>query len=209
MVTTPQDVATGDVRRGVRMFEKVNTRVLGIVENMSGYQCPHCGEGVDIFGRGGGEALAKDWASLPGQGTPGRPGREAGDVGEPTVNRSPDSPAGRHSRRSHGRSWPSLEEAGRGVIPPPSFLRPLPRTSGASGPRGGPGLPRASPGPGSAQVMPWSVGARLLSEVAGGAGVGGESSPSSPGGGGEAEGKVMRRITLLTDFGTGTDTWAP
>ena len=60
MVTTPQNISTGDVRRGVRMFEKVNTRVLGIVENMSGYECPHCGGVVEIFGKGGGEELAKD-----------------------------------------------------------------------------------------------------------------------------------------------------
>ena len=49
MVTTPQDVSTGDVRRGVKMFERVNTRVLGIVENMSGLVCPHCEEVIDVF----------------------------------------------------------------------------------------------------------------------------------------------------------------
>ena len=96
MVTTPQDVATADVRRGVRMFEKVNTRVLGIVENMSGYECPHCGETVHIFGKGGGEALAGE-LGLPFLGrVPLDPQvREAGDSGVPTVTRAPDSPAGR------------------------------------------------------------------------------------------------------------------
>ncbi|MGW8266732.1 MAG: P-loop NTPase [Longimicrobiales bacterium] len=96
MVTTPQAISTGDVRRGVRMFEKVNTRVLGIVENMSGYECPHCGEVVPIFGRGGGEELAKE-LSLPFLGrVPLDAGvREAGDAGVPTVKQSPDSPAGR------------------------------------------------------------------------------------------------------------------
>ncbi len=96
MVTTSQDVSTGDVRRGVRMFEKVNTRVLGIVENMSGLQCPHCHEMVDVFGRGGGEALARD-LGLPFLGAiPLDPQvREAGDAGVPTVVRAPDSPAAR------------------------------------------------------------------------------------------------------------------
>lgn len=95
MVTTPQDVSTGDVRRGVRMFEKVNTRVLGIVENMSGFQCPHCGESVDIFGKGGGEALAKE-LNLPflGRVPLDSEVRVSGDVGIPTVAKAPDSPAG-------------------------------------------------------------------------------------------------------------------
>jgi ATP-binding protein involved in chromosome partitioning len=96
MVTTPQEVATGDVRRGVRMFEKVNTRVLGIVENMSGFQCPHCGEIAEVFGKGGGEALARE-LQLPFLGSvPLDPDvRIAGDMGVPTVSRSPESAAGK------------------------------------------------------------------------------------------------------------------
>jgi ATP-binding protein involved in chromosome partitioning len=96
MVTTPQNISTGDVRRGVRMFEKVNTKVLGIVENMSGHQCPHCGEAVDIFGKGGGGQLA-ELLELPFLGSVPLDGavREAGDAGVPTVARAPDSPAGK------------------------------------------------------------------------------------------------------------------
>ena len=95
MVTTPQDVSTGDVRRGVKMFERVNTRVLGIVENMSGLSCPHCGELVDVFGSGGGEALAGEM-KLPFLGrVPLDPAvREAGDAGAPTVVSAPGSAAG-------------------------------------------------------------------------------------------------------------------
>jgi ATP-binding protein involved in chromosome partitioning len=95
MVTTPQNISTGDVRRGVRMFEKVNTEVLGIVENMSGYRCPHCGEMVEIFGKGGGQDLAKDM-ELPFLGAvPLDPKvREGGDSGIPAVVGAPDSPAG-------------------------------------------------------------------------------------------------------------------
>ena len=95
MVTTPQDVSTGDVRRGVKMFERVNTRVLGIVENMSGLACPHCEEVIDVFGSGGGSALA-DEMNVPFLGKiPLDPQvREAGDKGAPTVVSSPDSRAG-------------------------------------------------------------------------------------------------------------------
>ena len=95
MVTTSQDVATGDVRRGVKMFERVNTRVLGVVENMSGLACPHCGEMVDVFGSGGGERLAQEM-KLPFLGRiPLDPAvRSAGDKGRPTVLSAPDSAAG-------------------------------------------------------------------------------------------------------------------
>lgn len=96
MVTTPQEVATGDVRRGIKMFERVNTRVLGIVENMSGFICPDCNTVHDIFGRGGGEALAEEMG-LPFLGrVPLDPAvRDAGDQGTPTVAAFPDSGAGR------------------------------------------------------------------------------------------------------------------
>jgi ATP-binding protein involved in chromosome partitioning len=95
MVTTPQDVSTGDVRRGIKMFERVNTRVLGIVENMSGLACPHCGEPIDVFGSGGGERLAKEM-KVPFLGrVPLDPAvAAAGDAGAPTVVSAPESPAG-------------------------------------------------------------------------------------------------------------------
>jgi ATP-binding protein involved in chromosome partitioning len=94
MVTTPQRVATGDVRRGIKMFERVNTRVLGIVENMSGLVCPHCGGTVDVFGKDGGETLATEM-EVPFLGrVPLDPAVVvAGDSGAPTVVSSPESPA--------------------------------------------------------------------------------------------------------------------
>src|SRR5258707_436007 len=58
IVTTPQEVAVGDSLRGAKMFEKVGVRVLGIVENMSYYICPHCGDRSELFLSGGGERLA-------------------------------------------------------------------------------------------------------------------------------------------------------
>ena len=96
MVTTPQDVATGDVRRGIKMFQRVNTTVLGIVENMSGFACPHCDEEIDIFGSGGGERLAEE-LELPllGRVPLDSAVRLAGDEGAPTVVSVPDSSAGR------------------------------------------------------------------------------------------------------------------
>ncbi len=96
MVTTPQDVATGDVRRGIKMFERVNTTVLGIVENMSALVCPHCDEEIEVFGSGGGERLAEEM-ELPFLGrVPLDPVvRSAGDEGAPTVLSAPDSGAGR------------------------------------------------------------------------------------------------------------------
>jgi ATP-binding protein involved in chromosome partitioning len=96
MVTTPQEVATGDVRRGVKMFERVNTRVLGVVENMSGLACPHCEEIIDVFGSGGGEKLAKEMElSFLGR-VPLDPAvRVSGDDGVPTVLSAPESGAGK------------------------------------------------------------------------------------------------------------------
>lgn len=59
IVTTPQDVALEVARRGIAMFEKVNVKILGIIENMSYYVCPHCGERDDIFSHGGGKQEAE------------------------------------------------------------------------------------------------------------------------------------------------------
>jgi len=96
MVTTPQDVAISDVRRGIKMFERVNTPVLGVVENMAGWVCPHCGEETDVFGRGGGERLAQEM-KVPFLGRVPLDATvvTAGDRGCPTVLADPESPAGR------------------------------------------------------------------------------------------------------------------
>jgi len=62
IVTTPQDIALLDARKGIEMFRKVAVPVLGLVENMSQFVCPHCGEATEIFGTGGGEAVASEYA---------------------------------------------------------------------------------------------------------------------------------------------------
>jgi len=59
LVTTPQDVAVLDVSKALAMFRRMSVPVMGIVENMSAFVCPHCGEATEIFGRGGGEAFAR------------------------------------------------------------------------------------------------------------------------------------------------------
>ncbi|MBI1723982.1 MAG: Mrp/NBP35 family ATP-binding protein [Gemmatimonadetes bacterium] len=94
IVTTPQDVAVGDALRGAKMFEKVGVPVLGIVENMSFFACPHCGERTDIFASGGGGRLAEQLglpllAEVPLQARV----QELCEAGIPVVLAEPDSPA--------------------------------------------------------------------------------------------------------------------
>jgi ATP-binding protein involved in chromosome partitioning len=86
IVTTPQEVAVDDARKGLEMFGKHETPVLGIVENMSTYRCPDCGSEHHIFGEGGGEAFAAE-ANMPflGEIPLDQRVREGGDDGEPTV----------------------------------------------------------------------------------------------------------------------------
>jgi ATP-binding protein involved in chromosome partitioning len=91
IVTTPQEVATGDALRGAKMFERVGVPVLGIVENMSWFACPHCGEPTPIFGSGGGARLA-DELGLPLLGQiPLLPAvQEGGDTGQPIMILQPE-----------------------------------------------------------------------------------------------------------------------
>jgi ATP-binding protein involved in chromosome partitioning len=99
IVTTPQEVATGDALRGAKMFQRVNVPVLGIVENMSWFECPHCGKPTAIFGTGGGKRLA-DELELPLLGEiPLYPRiHEGGDRGTPIVVAEPDAAAARALR---------------------------------------------------------------------------------------------------------------
>jgi ATP-binding protein involved in chromosome partitioning len=94
IVTTPQQVATGDSLRGAKMFERVGTRVLGVVENMSYYVCEHCGERSELFLAGGGQRLADELGvPLLGQ-VPLQAGiARLADGGQPIVVSQPDSPA--------------------------------------------------------------------------------------------------------------------
>ena len=96
IVTTPQEVSTGDALRGAKMFQRVGVPVLGIIENMSYFECPHCSAQSTMFGSGGGERLAKE-LDLPLLARIPLYGRvlEGGDSGMPIVVAEPDSVAGR------------------------------------------------------------------------------------------------------------------
>lgn len=91
IVTTPQDIALLDAIKGLKMFEKLNIPVLGVVENMSTHICSQCGHEEHIFGAGGGERMAKDTnVPLLGALPLDRRIREQADGGEPTVQAEPD-----------------------------------------------------------------------------------------------------------------------
>jgi ATP-binding protein involved in chromosome partitioning len=92
IVTTPQDIALADARKGLKMFEKVSVPVLGIVENMSVHVCPNCGHAEHIFGAGGGARMAEQYGvKLLGELPLDLHIREEADGGRPTVVAAPDS----------------------------------------------------------------------------------------------------------------------
>jgi len=100
MVTTPQDVSLLDVRKGLAMFRKMNVPILGIVENMAGFDCPHCHHVTPIFGEGGGARLAEEFG-VPVLGSiPLDPEtRVGGDTGAPIVVARPASAQAEAFRR--------------------------------------------------------------------------------------------------------------
>jgi ATP-binding protein involved in chromosome partitioning len=94
VVTTPQDLALIDVKKAVRMFEKVGVPILGVIENMSYFLCPHCDGRSEIFGHGGAEQTCREMGlkflgEIPLQ----MELREASDSGRPLVSINPDAPA--------------------------------------------------------------------------------------------------------------------
>jgi len=92
IVTTPQDIALLDVKRGVEMFKKVGVPILGIVENMAVYHCPNCGHSAHIFGAEGGQRMAQKYGvDLLGSLPLTLSIREQADAGRPTVVADPDS----------------------------------------------------------------------------------------------------------------------
>jgi ATP-binding protein involved in chromosome partitioning len=96
VVTTPQEVSLADTRRAVRMYQKLNIPVLGLIENMSYFVCPSCSHESDIFGRGGGERTAETMeVPFLGRVPIYEPIRKGGDTGQPLVIAEPDSPAAR------------------------------------------------------------------------------------------------------------------
>jgi ATP-binding protein involved in chromosome partitioning len=120
IVSTPQDLALIDARRGVAMFRRVEVPILGIVENMATFVCPHCGQTSHIFGHGGARAEAER-LGVPflGEVPLNMQIREWSDAGRPVVAIDPDGPHGRIYRDIARRVWETLSGGGA--------ARPAPR----------------------------------------------------------------------------------
>src|SRR5256712_12163582 len=120
MVTTPQEVALLDVRKALGMFQRLNVPILGIVENMSHFECPHCHQRTAIFGDAGGARIAEEYGvPLLGR-IPLEPEtRVAGDEGTPITIRRPQSP--------QARTFRELAAAVRRRLDELSTLKPLPK----------------------------------------------------------------------------------
>ncbi|MEO5939458.1 MAG: Mrp/NBP35 family ATP-binding protein, partial [Candidatus Limnocylindrales bacterium] len=96
LVTTPQEVALSDVAKALAMFKRLSVPILGLVENMTAFACPHCGELTEIFGRGGGERFCQEHAIDFLGGVPlDVTVRQGGDVGVPAVAQREPGPAAR------------------------------------------------------------------------------------------------------------------
>ena len=114
IVSTPQDIALIDARRGIAMFRRVNVPVIGIVENMSTFICPHCGTRSDIFGHGGARHEAER-LGVPflGEVPLAMDIREKSDAGAPVVATDPDGPHAAAFRAIAARVRDSLKVEGR------------------------------------------------------------------------------------------------
>jgi ATP-binding protein involved in chromosome partitioning len=114
IVTTPQDIALIDARKGLKMFEKVGIPILGVVENMSYHVCAKCGHESHIFGTGGAERMCKDYGTeLLGQLPLAESIRSQADSGKPTVVSDPDGPLAEIYRRIARRCAVKIAESQR------------------------------------------------------------------------------------------------
>jgi len=114
IVTTPQDIALLDARKGLAMFRKVSVPILGVIENMSTHVCSECGHEESIFGSGGGEQMASDFdVELIGQLPLDASIREQTDSGSPTVVSDPDSVAATAYRNAARRMTSTLALQGK------------------------------------------------------------------------------------------------
>src|SRR5437868_6637387 len=114
IVTTPQDIALIDAKKGLKMFEKVGIPILGIVENLSFHVCPKCGHKSHIFGSGGAERMAQAYGTeLLGQLPLDEAIRSQADSGKPTVVSDPDGPVAEIYRRIARRCAIKIAESQR------------------------------------------------------------------------------------------------
>jgi ATP-binding protein involved in chromosome partitioning len=122
IVSTPQDLALIDARKGLNMFRKVDVPVLGIIENMSYFVCPKCGERSDIFGHGGAKLEAEKLGIPFLGGVPLHMDiRAKSDEGQPIVATSPDSPLAKVYCDIAGRVWEELQGSLSTRIKPPQL----------------------------------------------------------------------------------------
>ncbi len=142
LVTTPQEVSLADVGKALAMFKRMSVPVIGLVENMTAFACPHCGELTEIFGRGGGERFAAEH----GSGVPGRdparhhrsPGWGRGRAGGRPARAGPGRPGADGDRPDRGR--PDERSRGTGIgaagahrlLTRASISRLRPRSSGSA-----------------------------------------------------------------------------
>jgi ATP-binding protein involved in chromosome partitioning len=123
IVSTPQDIALVDARKGLNMFRKVAVPVLGIVENMSYFLCPHCGERSEIFGHGGArEEAEKLDVPFLGEVPLHLDIRTTSDSGNPIVVSKPDSPHAQVYKNVAGRVWKQLSANQRGARKAPNIV---------------------------------------------------------------------------------------
>jgi ATP-binding protein involved in chromosome partitioning len=122
IVSTPQDLALIDARKGLNMFRKVDVPVLGIVENMSYFVCPKCGERSDVFGHGGAEAEAHKLGVAFLGGIPLHMDiRITSDEGRPIVASSPDGPEAQIFRNIAAKAWGELKGTWAERLGPPKL----------------------------------------------------------------------------------------
>jgi len=114
IVSTPQDLALLDARKGLNMFRKVDVPVLGLIENMSYFVCPHCGERSDIFSHGGARRAAEEMGvDFLGEIPLDMVIRESADAGRPIVVSDPEGPHAKAYRAIAEVIWDKVSGAGR------------------------------------------------------------------------------------------------
>ena len=117
IVTTPQEVSLIDVKKSIRFCQKTKMRILGIVENMSGFICPHCGKPIDLFKKGGGEKLAQEFGFRFLGRIPIDPRVvDTGDTGRPFIAAYPESPTAKAFEELIRKIISATEEMKRDIL---------------------------------------------------------------------------------------------
>ena len=117
IVTTPQEVSLIDVKKSIRFCQKTKMRILGIVENMSGFICPHCGKPIDLFKKGGGEKLAQELGLRFLGRIPIDPRVvDTGDTGRPFIAAYPESPTAKAFEELIRKIMSATEEMKRDIL---------------------------------------------------------------------------------------------